>query len=59
MTGRQPHDLVFGQYALVRTARCRSSETLWPFLGTCLEHFSPDECRNYFRHCGYSAATRS
>ena len=22
-------------------------------------HFSPDECRNYFRHCGYSAATRS
>ena len=24
-----------------------------------LEHFSPDECRNYFRHCGYSAATRS
>ena len=45
--------------ALVRTARCRSSETLWPFLGTCLEHCSPDECRNYFRHCGYSVATRS
>ena len=33
--------------------------TLWPFLGECLAHFSPDECRNYFRHCGYSAATRS
>ena len=45
--------------ALVRTARCRSTETLWPFLGECLAHFSPDECRNYFRHCGYSAATRS
>ena len=30
-----------------------------PFLGECLAHFSPDECRNYFRHCGYSAATRS
>ena len=45
--------------ALVRTARCRSRETHWPFLGTCLEHFSPDECRNYFRHCGYLAATRS
>ena len=39
--------------------RCRSTETLWPFLGECLAHFSPDECRNYFRHCGYSAATRS
>ena len=25
----------------------------------CLAHFSPDECRNYFRHCGDSAATRS
>ena len=36
--------------ALVRTARCRRTETLWPFLGECLAHFSPDECRNYFRH---------
>ena len=24
-----------------------------------LEHFSPDECRSYFRHCGYSVTTRS
>ena len=45
--------------ALVRTARCRSTETLWPFLGECLAHFSPDEGRNYFRHGGYAAATRS
>ena len=37
----------------------RSTETLWPFLGECLAHFSPDECRNYFRHCWYAAATRS
>ena len=36
-----------------------SVPTVWPFLGECLAHFSPDECRNYFRHCGYSAATRS
>ena len=55
-----PIELCFAKLqALVRTARCRRSETLWPFLGTCLEHFSPDECRNYFRHCGYSVATRS
>ena len=55
-----PIELCFAKLtALVRTARCRSSETLWPFLGTCLERFSSDECRNYFRHCGYSAATRS
>ena len=53
-------ELCFAKFkALVRTARCRSSKTLWPFLGTCLEHSSPDKCRNYFRHCGYSAATRS
>ena len=55
-----PIELCFAKLkTLVRTARCRSSETLWPFLGTCLERFSSDECRNYFRHCGYSAATRS
>ena len=45
--------------ALVRTARCRRPETLWPFLGECLAHFSPDECRHYVRHCGYAAATQS
>ena len=55
-----PIELCFAKLkALVRTARCRRTETLWPFLGECLAHFSPDECRNYFRHCGYSAATRS
>ena len=55
-----PIELCFATLkALVRTARCRSTETLWPFLGECWAHFSPDECRNYFRHCGYSAATRS
>ena len=55
-----PIELCFAKLkALVRTARCRSTETLWPFLGECLAHFSPDECRNYFRHCGYGGATRS
>ena len=55
-----PIELCFAKLkALVRTARCRRTETRWPFLGECLAHFSPDECRTYFRHCGYSAATRS
>ena len=55
-----PIELCFAKRkALVRTARCRRTETLWPFLGECLAHFSPDDCRNYVRHCGYSAATRS
>jgi transposase len=43
---------------LVRAARCRSIETLWPLLGECVPRFAPTECRNYFRHCGYSGAIR-
>ena len=55
-----PIELCFAKLkALVRAARCRSNETLWPFLGACLPHFSPEECRNYFRHCGYPGTTRS
>ena len=45
-----PIELCFAKLkALVRTARCRRTETRWPFLGECLAHFSPDECRTYFR----------
>ena len=55
-----PIELCFAKLkAIVRAARCRSRETLWPLLGECLQRFSSDECRNYFRHCGYSRATRS
>jgi transposase len=55
-----PIELCFAKLkAIVRTARCRSIETLWPLLGASLTRFSADECRNYFRHCGYSATTRS
>ena len=32
--------------AIVRAARCRSIDRLWPFLGECLQRFSPAECRN-------------
>lgn len=55
-----PIELCFAKLkAIVRAARCRSIETLWPLLGESLKHFSADECRNYFRHCGYSTAARS
>ena len=54
-----PIELCFAKLkAIVRAARCRSIDTLWPLLGECLQRFSPTECRNYFRHCGYSNATR-
>jgi transposase len=49
-----PIELCFAKLkAIVRAARCRSIETLWPLLGECLGRFSATECRNYFRHCGY------
>ncbi len=55
-----PIELCFAKLkALVRAARCRSIETLWPLLGECVPRFAPTECRNYLRHCGYSGAIRS
>jgi transposase len=40
---------------LLRTAAKRTVDSLWTFLGQVLDQFSSDECRNYFRHCGYPA----
>ncbi len=55
-----PIELSFAKLkAIVRAARCRSIDTLWPLLGACLPRFTPAECRAYFRHCGYSGAVRS
>lgn len=55
-----PIELCFAKLkAILRAARCRSIDTLWPLLGACLARFTPDECRAYFRHCGYTAATES
>ena len=31
----------------------RTIEALWNALGTITECVSPQECRNFFRHCGY------
>lgn len=55
-----PSELAFAKLkAIVRAARCRTIAPLWPLLGACLSRFNPDECRNYFRRAGYSAAKRS
>jgi transposase len=45
--------------ALLRKAGERTVEGLWAFLGSALDLFSPDECRNYFRHSGYPATPTS
>jgi hypothetical protein len=33
-------------------------EGLWQFLGHALDAFSPQECQNYLRHCGYTATNQ-
>ncbi len=55
-----PIELCFAKLkAILRAARCRAQEELWTTIGACVPCFAPTECRNYFRHCGYSGATRS
>lgn len=45
---------------LLRKAAERTVDGLWAAIGRLLERFTPQECRSYFRHCGYSRnATRS
>lgn len=41
--------------AMLRAAEERTIDGLWTFLGRSLDAFSADECRNYFRHAGYTA----
>jgi transposase len=54
-----PIELVFAKLkALLRKAARRTVEGLWNFLGEALDAFSPEECRNYFRHCGYAGTSR-
>jgi transposase len=51
-----PIELAFAKLkALLRKAGRRTVEGLWAYLGQALDAFSPQECRNYFRHCGYPA----
>ena len=49
-----PIELLFAKLkAMLRSAGERTVEGLWDFLGQALDAFSPEECRHYFRHCGY------
>ena len=40
---------------LLRAAATRTVDGLWRAIGRLLDEFHPEECRNYFRHCGYNA----
>jgi transposase len=56
-----PIELAFAKLKdLLRAAAERTVDRLWVAIGRLLDRFSPAECRNYFRHCGYRKhATRS
>ncbi len=43
--------------ARLRAAAERTVEALWARIGRWLEEFRPEECRDYFKSCGYPAAT--
>jgi len=51
-----PIELVFAKFkALLRSAAERTVEGLWRLCGQLLDRFTPTECLNYLRHCGYTA----
>ncbi len=54
-----PIELAFSKLkSLLRKAGKRTVDGLWEFLGQALDAFAPQECRNYMRHCGYTATGR-
>lgn len=51
-----PIEQVFAKLkSLLRKAKERTLEGLWKRIGSSLDFFTPIECENYFRHCGYTA----
>ena len=53
-----PIELAFAKLKhLLRSSGQRTVDGLWDFLGQALDAFTPGECQNDIRHCGYTAAT--
>lgn len=40
--------------AMLRKAAARTRDALWTAIGQLLDHFSPEECRNYLENSGYA-----
>jgi transposase len=53
-----PIELAFAKLkAFLRAARPRSFDHVCALIRAALDLFSPTECRNFVRHCGYRVAT--
>lgn len=49
-----PIELAFAKFKkLLRDGAERTVDKLWDLCGCILEEFTEQECRNYFKHCGY------
>src|SRR5438874_6186708 len=44
--------------AFLRAARPRTFDQVLALVAAALKLFTPDECRNYIRHCGYRLAVQ-
>jgi transposase len=50
-----PIEMVFAKFEeLLRQAEARTVDALWDLIGRTLNLFTPEECANYVRHCGYN-----
>ena len=53
-----PIELAFAKLkAFLRAARPRSFDQVCALMAVALGRFTPTECRNFARHCGYRVAT--
>ncbi len=50
-----PIEMAFAKLKeLLRQAQARTVDALWDLIGRTLNLFTPEECANYNRHCGYN-----
>ena len=50
-----PIELAFSKLkTLLRKHAERTRESLWDRIGKLVDEFTPTQCRNYFKHCGYT-----
>jgi len=50
-----PIEMAFAKFKeLLRQAQARTVDALWDLIGRTLNLFTPEECANYIRHCGYN-----
>jgi len=54
-----PIELAFSKLkCLLREAAARTLEALWQTIGRMIDRFTPTECANYIRHCGFAHSAR-